>query len=145
MVLNLLPLGADLRREAAQIVGRSADRNLTAEEWAEVRRLRSEADRLDGGFEKPEVIWDPAPNLTMEEIQRIRAQPRGQSVPGLDEPPGAPLWREAETIRERARLGEASDEELERMKSLFEESLRLNDQFYAAKTAASSGPRRPAR
>jgi hypothetical protein len=47
MTLWLLPLGTPLRREAEEIVGRSVDRDLTADEWAEVERLRNEADLLD--------------------------------------------------------------------------------------------------
>ena len=46
MTLWLLPLGAPLRREAEEIVARSVERDLTEAEWAEVRRLRAEADEL---------------------------------------------------------------------------------------------------
>jgi hypothetical protein len=47
MTLWLLPLGTSLRREAEEIVARSVDQDLAPEEWAEVTRLRAEADRLD--------------------------------------------------------------------------------------------------
>ena len=47
MTLWLLPLGTPLRREAAEIVARSVERDLSPEEWEEVARLRAEADRLD--------------------------------------------------------------------------------------------------
>lgn len=47
MTLWLLPLGTPLRRQAAEIVSLSMDRDLSAEEWAEVERLRDQADRLD--------------------------------------------------------------------------------------------------
>ena len=47
MTLWLLPLGTPLRREAAEIVARSFERDLSFEEWEEVARLRAEADRLD--------------------------------------------------------------------------------------------------
>ena len=47
MTLWLLPLGIPLRREAEEIVAQSVEHDLTPEEWAEVHRLRAEADRLD--------------------------------------------------------------------------------------------------
>jgi hypothetical protein len=73
-------------------------------------------------------------------FERSRTLIPGQGTPGFVEPPGTPLWRQAESIRRRVCQGEATDEELAEMEALYEESLRLNDAFYAAITTRAHQP-----
>jgi hypothetical protein len=74
------------------------------------------------------------------DYDRSRTMIPGRGTPGFVEPPGAPLWRQAEAIQRRVRQGEATDEELAEMEALYEESLRLSDAFYTAMTARAHQP-----
>ena len=74
------------------------------------------------------------------DYERSRSMMPGRGTPGFVEPPGAPLWRQAESIRRRVRQGKATDEELAEMEALYEEGLRLNDVFYAAMTVSAHQP-----